>query len=141
MITGRTKHFINCFGEEVMIHNTDLAIKNAAEKTNSIVNDYTVAPRFFSDHSGCHEWIIEFNLAPKNITKFTDILDSTLQKNNSDYEAKRTNNLLLKKPIIHSVEKKFFYNWLKKRKKLGGQNKIPRLSNDRKIIDKLLKFL
>ena len=141
MITGRTKHFINCFGEEVMIHNTDLAIKNAAEKTNSIVNDYTVAPRFFPDHSGCHEWIIEFNLAPKNIIKFTDILDSTLKKNNSDYEAKRTNNLLLKKPIIHSVEKNFFYNWLKKRKKLGGQNKIPRLSNDRKIIDKLLKFL
>ena len=141
IITGRTKHFINCFGEEVMIHNTDLAIKNAAKKTNSIVNDYIVAPHFFSNHSGCHEWIIEFNLAPKNIIKFTEILDSTLQKYNSDYEAKRTKDLLLKKPIIHPVKKKFFYNWLKKRKKLGGQNKIPRLSNDRKQIDELLPFL
>jgi len=141
MITGRTKHFINCFGEEVMVHNTDLAIKHAAEKTNSIVNDYTVAPHFFSNHSGCHEWIIEFNVAPKSITDFTEILDSTLQKNNSDYEAKRANDLLLKIPIIHAAEKKFFYKWLKKMGKLGGQNKIPRLSNDRKNINELLKFL
>ena len=141
IITGRTKLFINCFGEEVMIHNTDLAIKNAAKKTNSIVNDYIVAPRFFSNQSGCHEWIIEFNLAPKNIIEFTKILDSTLQKNNSDYEAKRAKDLLLKQPIIHPVKKGFFYNWLKKRKKLGGQNKIPRLSNNRKQIDELLPFL
>ena len=127
--------------EEVMIHNTDLAIKNAAKKTNSIVNDYIVAPRFFSNQSGCHEWIIEFNLAPKNIIEFTKTLDSTLQKNNSDYEAKRAKDLLLKKPIIHPVKKGFFYNWLKKRKKLGGQNKIPRLSNNREQIDELLPFL
>ena len=141
IITGRTKHFINCFGEEVMIHNTDQAIKNAAEKTDSIVNDYTVAPKFFSNHSGCHEWIIEFSLTPKDIKKFTKILDQTLQKNNSDYEAKRSKNLLLKSPIIHSVEKNFFYKWLKTKKKLGGQNKIPRLSNDRKKMNELLKFL
>ena len=141
IITGRTKLFINCFGEEVMIHNTDLAIKNAAKKTNSIVNDYIVAPRFFSNQSGCHEWIIEFNLAPKNIIEFTKTLDSTLQKNNSDYEAKRAEDLLLKQPIIHPVKKGFFYNWLKKRKKLGGQNKIPRLSNNREQIDELLPFL
>jgi len=139
IITGRTKHFINCFGEEIMIHNTDLAIKIASEKTNSIVNDYTVAPLFFSNHSGCHEWIIEFNFAPKNLVEFTEILDSNLQKNNSDYEAKRSNDLLLKMPIIHVVENNFFYKWLKKRNRLGGQNKIPRLSNDRKKINDLLK--
>jgi len=141
IITGRTKHFINCFGEEVMIHNTEQAIKNAAEKTDSIVNDYTVAPKFFSNHSGCHEWIIEFSLTPKDIKKFTKILDQTLQKNNSDYEAKRSKNLLLKPPIIHAVEKNFFYKWLKTKNKLGGQNKIPRLSNDRKKMNELLKFL
>ncbi len=141
IITGRTKHFINCFGEEIMIHNTDLAIKNASRKTNSNVNEYTVAPRFFSNHSGCHEWIIEFNSPPKNIAEFTKILDMTLQKNNSDYEAKRSQDLLLKAPIVHSVKKNFFYNWLKKRKKLGGQNKIPRLTNNRKQMNELLKVL
>ncbi len=141
IITGRTKHFINCFGEELMINNTESAIKTTAEKTNSIVNEYTVAPKFLSSHSGCHEWIIEFEKKPENINEFTKILDLNLQKINSDYEAKRSQDLLLKKPEIHVAKKNFFYKWLKKRKKIGGQNKIPRLLNDRSKIDELLKNL
>jgi len=141
LITGRTKHYINYFGEELMVHNTDAAINKTSKQTNSVVNEYTVAPKFFSNNSGCHEWIIEFNLPPQNLEEFINILDENLKKVNSDYEAKRQGNLLLKKPIIHIAKKHFFYKWLKTKNKLGGQNKVPRLSNDRNNIEKLLQFL
>lgn len=141
IITGRTKHYINAFGEEIMVHNTDLAIKIASEKTKSVVKEYTVAPKFLNNYSGCHEWIIEFEINPKNINEFITILDLKLQEINSDYEAKRSKDLLLKKPEVHVACKNFFYEWLKKRDKLGGQNKIPRLQNNRVQIDELLNFL
>ena len=141
VISGRTKHFINAFGEEVMVSNTDLAIKQACEKTNSKINDYTAAPKFLNNSSGCHEWIIDFEITPKNKDNFAKILDEELRNINSDYDAKRYKNILLKKPIIHFCENNFFYTWLKKNQKIGGQNKVPRLSNNRKKIEELLKFL
>jgi len=141
IISGRTKHFINAFGEEVMVSNTDLAIKKACEKTNSKINDYTAAPKFLNNSSGCHEWIIDFKIIPKNKKIFTKTLDKELRILNSDYDAKRYKDILLKQPIIHFCENDFFYNWLKKNKKIGGQNKVPRLSNKRDKIEELLKFL
>ena len=140
-ISGRTKHFINTFGEEVMVSNTDLAIQKACEQTNSKINDYTAAPKFLNNSSGCHEWIIDFKITPKNQDIFAKILDEELRNLNSDYDAKRHKDILLKPPIIHFCENNFFYNWLKKNKKIGGQNKVPRLSNNREKIEELLKFL
>jgi hypothetical protein len=141
IISGRTKHFINAFGEELMINNTDFAIKKACEKTYAKINDYTAAPKFLEHSSGCHEWIIDFKIMPKNKKEFAKKLDHSLREVNSDYDAKRYKDILLQPPIIHFCENNFFYNWLKKNKKIGGQNKVPRLSNDRINIEKLLKFL
>ncbi len=140
IITGRTKQFINVFGEELMIHNVEHAINIACEKTHAHIIDYTVAPIFMSNETGAHEWLIEFERAPNNLDFFINVLDETLKHINSDYEAKRFNNYVLQIPKITTLKKNTYYNWLKANNKLGGQFKVPRLSNDRKIIEEILKF-
>ncbi len=141
-ITGRTKHFINVFGEEVVIENTDKAIEIASSQTNSSVLEYTLAPIFMkTNKKGAHEWIIEFEREPDDFDSFKKILDKTLQSLNSDYEAKRYLDLTLEFPHIHKARKNLFYDWLKQKGKLGGQNKVPRLSNKRIIIDELLNMM
>ena len=138
-ITGRTKHYINVFGEELNIENVEDALKLACKKTKASISDYTVGPIFMEDKkSGGHEWIIEFNEKPENMNYFTEILDNALKSINSDYEAKRYNSMALAMPKIHVAKKGLFYDWLKKRGKLGGQHKVPRLSNSRAFVDELL---
>lgn len=138
-ISGRTKHFINAFGEELMIDNVETALVRACEVTNSAVCDFTGAPVFMKDgESGAHEWIFEFTKLPPNLDQFVEIFDSHLKSINSDYEAKRYNDLTLKRPIVHVAKPQLFYDWLSASGKLGGQNKVPRLSNDREYIDPLL---
>jgi len=140
-VSGRTKHYINTFGEELIIENADLAIEFACKKTGALILDYTAGPIYMEDkQSGAHEWIIEFKKPPSDKDKFTHYLDESLKGLNSDYEAKRYNNLTLRKPKVNFAKKGLFYNWLKKSNKLGGQNKIPRLSNDRKYLDVLLEM-
>jgi hypothetical protein len=142
IITGRTKHFINVFGEEVVVHNTDEAIKKTCLTTDSQILDYTVAP-FFMDQekNGGHEWIIEFEKEPLDRESFIEILDKNLREINSDYDAKRHKDIILKKPIVHFARQNTFFDWLKSKGKLGGQNKVPRLSNYRKNIEEILEFL
>lgn len=141
-ITGRTKHFINAFGEELIIDNTEKALEIACSKTNSVIKDYTAGPIYFSERkNGGHEWLIEFEKIPDDLKYFTYVLDEALKSVNSDYEAKRYKDLALKLPVIHAVPQNTFYNWMKKRDKLGGQNKVPRLSNNRKYLDDILEFL
>ncbi len=138
-ITGRTKHFINVFGEELIIENAEEALKLACEKTNSLIKDYTVGPIFMKDNkSGSHEWIIEFVKTPHNIEYFTELLDNALKSINSDYEAKRYNNMTLTMPKVNIARDGLFYDWLKEKQKLGGQHKVPRLSNSRWFVDELL---
>lgn len=140
-VTGRTKHHINVFGEELIIENAEYALKKVASVTNSEVVDYTAAPIFMEGkEKGAHEWIIEFNREPSDREAFNRIFDLTLQEINSDYEAKRKNNMTLKAPKIHYARKKLFYDWLKARNKLGGQHKVPRLSNSREYLDDLLEM-
>ena len=137
-VTGRTKHHINVFGEELMVENTDQAIAKACQVTKSEMVDYTVAPVFMKDkEKGAHEWIIEFKKKPKDIALFQKVLDETLQSLNSDYEAKRHNNMTLNPLILNVARKKLFYDWLKEKGKLGGQHKIPRLSNERDYLEQL----
>ena len=140
-ITGRTKHFINAFGEELIIENADTAIINAAEKTNSIILEYTAAPIYMTNKkAGSHEWLIEFEKMPENMEDFANILDSQLKTLNSDYESKRQNNLNLNFPVIRPLKKGVFYGWLKSKGKLGGQHKIPRLYNNREYIDEIIEY-
>ncbi|MGN6493564.1 MAG: GH3 auxin-responsive promoter family protein [Agriterribacter sp.] len=139
-ISGRLKHYINAFGEEVMVDNTDKAIALACEKTGAIVNDYTAAPVYFSDDgNGAHEWLIEFEKEPADLETFIVELDKGLQSINSDYEAKRYKNIALRQPIVHALPKGVFNEWLKSKGKLGGQHKVPRLSNERKYIEEILQ--
>jgi hypothetical protein len=141
IISGRTKHFINVFGEEVIVDNADRALRIACDKTFAEISDYTAAPVFMSDeHQGAHEWVIEFENLPADLEYFTDLLDHALMSINSDYEAKRYRNLTLDKPRIHAVKKGSFYRWLQEKGKLGGQNKVPRLSNNRKYVEELLEL-
>jgi len=138
-ITGRTKHFLNAFGEEVIIDNTEKAIKIACEKSESLVKEYTVAPVFMEgNQSGAHEWLIEFEKSPDDLNYFTEVLDNALKSLNSDYEAKRFNNFVIRLPIVRPMKEGTFYNWLKEKNKLGGQNKVPRLSNERKYVEEIL---
>ncbi len=140
-VTGRTKHHINVFGEELIIENAEDALKNVCKKTNTEIKDYTVAPIFMSGkEKGAHEWIIEFRKSPKELKYFTELLDNALKSLNSDYEAKRYNNITLKMPVIHVARENLFYDWLKANDKLGGQHKIPRLSNKRDYIEELLQI-
>lgn len=141
LITGRTKHFINAFGEELIIDNAEKALKIACEKTNALINEYTAAPIYMDlNKQGAHEWLIEFEQEPENLDYFIYMLDEALKTVNSDYEAKRFNNYTLDIPVIKSVEKGTFHKWLQKNGRLGGQHKIPRLSNNRKYIDEILKI-
>jgi hypothetical protein len=141
-VSGRTKHFVNAFGEELIIDNTDKAIATTVAKTNSALSEYTVAPVFFNEKSsGAHQWLIEFEKEPNDIVEFTKLLDNELKVLNSDYEAKRFNNMVLKEPQITVVAKGTFHKWLEEKGKLGGQNKIPRLSNDRGLIEELLDYI
>jgi hypothetical protein len=140
-ITGRTRLFVNAFGEEVIIENTDQAIKIACEKTDALVRDYTMAPVYFSEKSnGAHEWLIEFDRSPSNLEYFTTVLDTALKSLNSDYEAKRYKDIALRMPLVHQGRDGIFYDWLKMKGKLGGQHKIPRLSNDRLFLDEILQL-
>ncbi|HQI44708.1 MAG TPA: GH3 auxin-responsive promoter family protein [Bacteroidales bacterium] len=141
-ITGRTKNFINAFGEELIVDNAEKAISIACDKTNALIKEFTAAPIFFSDkNSGGHEWLIEFEKEPSCINYFTEVLDNALKSINSDYEAKRYQDMVLRKPLIKSVPDNTFYNWLKLKGKLGGQHKVPRLYNDRRYIDDILKMI
>jgi hypothetical protein len=140
-VTGRTKHYINVFGEELMVENTDRAIAKTCQMTQSEIVDYTVAPVFMKDkEKGAHEWMIEFKRAPKNLIEFQKILDENLQALNSDYEAKRYNNMTLNPLVLNIARPNLFYDWLKEQNKLGGQNKIPRLSNQRDYLEQLLSL-
>jgi hypothetical protein len=140
-VSGRTKHHINVFGEELIIENAEDALKKVCKKTNSEIIDYTGAPIFMKGNKkGAHEWIIEFKKQPKDIDYFNELFDNALKALNSDYEAKRYNNITLNKPAIHIARKNLFYDWLKQKNKLGGQHKVPRLSNTRDYIDELLKL-
>jgi hypothetical protein len=137
-VTGRTKHHINVFGEELMVENTDQAIAKACQITGTEIVDYTVAPIYMKDkEKGAHEWMIEFRKNPADIVFFQKVLDETLQSLNSDYEAKRHNNMTLNSLIINVARENLFYDWLKEKDKLGGQHKIPRLSNEREYLEQL----
>ncbi|MDR1804636.1 MAG: GH3 auxin-responsive promoter family protein [Flavobacteriales bacterium] len=140
-ISGRTNHYINSFGEELIMENAEIALNRTCMKTNSIIREYTAGPIYIKKkNSGAHEWIIEFKKNPKNLSHFRETLDNELKSLNSDYEIKRYKNIVLRPPVIHVARKDLFYDWLKMHRKLGGQNKVPRLSNDRKYIDSLLKI-
>jgi phenylacetate-coenzyme A ligase PaaK-like adenylate-forming protein len=138
-ITGRTKHFINVFGEELMIENTDRALAKTCADFGVEVLEYTVAPVFMTDsEKGAHEWVVEFVKEPKDLEQFAKVLDLNLQELNSDYEAKRYNNMTLNPLVLQKARKNLFHDWLKNQDKLGGQHKVPRLANDRKILEELL---
>ena len=141
-ITGRTKHFINAFGEEVIIDNAENALMKACAVTNAKIKDYTACPIYFSgEEAGGHEWIIEFEQQPTDFEKFVDVMDDTLREVNSDYDAKRFKDMALKRPKVHNAPKETFYKWLKEKGKLGGQHKVPRLANNREYVDEILKLL
>jgi hypothetical protein len=142
-VTGRTTHFINAFGEELIIDNADQGVAKACERTGAIIRDYTAGPIYMGDDTdkGAHEWLIEFEQEPDSIQFFTEVLDNALKALNSDYEAKRSNNLSMGPPVIRSMPKNTFYDWMKSKGKLGGQNKVPRLQNDRSLIAKINKML
>ena len=141
-VSGRTKHHINAFGEELIIENAEEALKKVCKRTNAEIVDYTAAPIFMKGkEKGAHEWIIEFKTPPENMSYFEELFDNALKALNSDYEAKRYNNMTLNKPVIHSARTNLFYDWLKEKNKLGGQHKVPRLSNDRVFINELLNII
>ena len=142
IITGRTKHYINVFGEEVIIDNAQQALDEACKKTGASVTDFTVAPIYMDEKAqGAHQWIIEFGQKPNDWDLFGTVLDETLQNINSDYRAKRAPGSSLKQAKITAAPQGTFYQWMKERGKLGGQNKIPRLANDRKYADQLLEII
>jgi len=141
-ISGRTKHFINVFGEEVIIDNSDKAIEAACKTTGSVIAEYTAGPVFMNTLSkGSHEWIIEFEKAPADIDLFIETLDEALKSVNSDYEAKRYKDLNLVLPVVRSVPRGTFNAWMKAKNKLGGQNKVPRLSNSREYIEDIYNIV
>lgn len=140
-ITGRTKLFINAFGEELIIDNAEKAVREACLKTNAEVREFTAAPYYMAGtDSGAHEWIIEFSKRPSSLEDFETVLDDSLRALNSDYEAKRHKNMALKAPIVHEAKEELFHHWLKQKGKLGGQHKVPRLANDRDLIEELLEL-
>ncbi|MCF8398782.1 MAG: GH3 auxin-responsive promoter family protein [Bacteroidales bacterium] len=141
-ITGRTKNFINAVGEELIVDNAEKAITQAGKKHQAIVSEFTAAPVYFSkDDNAAHEWLIEFEKKPADLETYINDLDAALQSLNSDYEAKRYNDMVLRRPLVKSVPTGTFYNWMKQRGKLGGQNKVPRLSNNRKHVESILSML
>ena len=140
-ISGRTKHFINAFGEEVIIENAEKALGIACTKTAAVIHEYTAAPIYMSDNQkGSHEWLVEFEKSPADLDYFTSVLDNALCAINSDYEAKRYKSITLEMPTVRNMPGGTFYQWLNKKGKLGGQNKVPRLSNDRKYVEEILSL-
>jgi len=140
-ITGRTRHFINAFGEELIIDNAEKALRKACLNTGAEIREYTAAPIFMEGgKAGKHQWLIEFSKAPDNLEFFTESLDNALKATNSDYEGKRYKDIALQRPDIVTVKEGCFYQWLKQKGKLGGQNKIPRLANERKFVEEILKI-
>ncbi|HOI87111.1 MAG TPA: GH3 auxin-responsive promoter family protein [Lentimicrobium sp.] len=138
-ITGRTKNFINAFGEELIVDNAQKALACACAKTGATVNEFTAAPVYFTDNSGgAHEWLIEFDNLPADLNYFIEVFDTALKSLNSDYEAKRYQNMVLGPPQIQIMPPGTFYKWLKLRDRLGGQYKVPRLSNDRRYVEEIL---
>jgi hypothetical protein len=136
------KHYINAFGEELIADNADRAIAHACIQTGAIVKDYTAGPVYFSEgNNGAHEWLIEFEKEPANLPLFIYELDTALKSLNSDYEAKRYKDIALRLPIVHALRPGIFMEWLKQKNKLGGQHKVPRLSNDRKYVDEILGLI
>jgi hypothetical protein len=141
-VSGRTRHFLNAFGEELMVENADHAIQKTCELTGALVREYTAAPVYMDESArGAHEWLIEFDRAPEDIHAFRTILDNELRKVNSDYDAKRSSDLNLREPLVHALPAGTFYSWLKQKGKLGGQHKVPRLSNDRKYVEEVLNLM
>ena len=141
-INGRTKSFINAVGEEVIVENADEAIQHACKLTGAVVMEYTAAPVYFSNKEKAgHEWLIEFEKEPRDIEVFAEYLDNGLKSVNSDYEAKRYHNMILMPPCVHNLPKGTFMKWLKKNNRLGGQYKVPRLSNDRRIVEEILEII
>lgn len=140
-ITGRTKHYINAFGEEVIVDNAEKALAVACEKTGALIREYTAAPIYMDENArGAHEWLIEFEVEPNDLSFFTTVLDNALCSINSDYEAKRYKGITLGPPLVRSVKQGLFFRWMRERGKLGGQNKVPRLSNNREYVDALLQL-
>lgn len=140
-ITGRTKLFINAFGEEIIIDNTEKALAVACKESEAIIKEYTAAPVFMGDNEqGTHEWVIEFETEPNDFQHFCKILDKALQNVNSDYAAKRYKDITLRFPTFHKARRGLFYDWMKSRDKLGGQNKVPRLSNERHFVEELVEM-
>ena len=141
IITGRTKHFINAFGEELIVDNAEKGLAKACAATGAQITDYSAAPVFMDEHAKCrHQWLIEFAQMPDDVEKFAHILDDTLKEVNSDYEAKRQNDLALQPLEIIVARKGLFHDWLDQKGKLGGQHKIPRLSNTREYIEEMLEL-
>ncbi len=141
IVSGRTKHFINAFGEELMIENAESALHDVCEETGAKLREYTVAPIYMnSDSKGAHEWLIEFENEPSDKQRFMELLDARLRERNSDYDAKRYKDITLDMPRLVVARPNLFIDWMKQRKKLGGQNKVPRLANDRQYIDQLLEL-
>ena len=141
-VSGRTKQYINTFGEEIIVDNAEQALSAACKATGAGIKDYTAAPVYFSgQEAGAHEWIIEFEKQPNDFQRFCEVLDQTLREINSDYDAKRYKNMALNAPIIHNAPENSFYSWMKSRGKLGGQNKVPRLANSREYLDTLLEVI
>ncbi len=138
-VAGRIRHFINAFGEELIVENADRGIEMASAATGALVREYTAAPIYFeAGEKGGHEWLIEFDSPPKSLEHFTRALDEALQDINSDYAAKRHKGMALSMPVVRAVEPNTFYNWLKSKGKLGGQHKVPRLSNERSYLEEIL---
>ncbi|MDB5197749.1 MAG: auxin-responsive promoter family protein [Flaviaesturariibacter sp.] len=141
-VSGRIKHYINAFGEELIIDNADKAIAAACHQTGAAVKDYTAAPIYFSEGAnGAHEWLVEFEKKPDSIIEFTGLLDSALKAANSDYEAKRYKDIALRMPVIQAVPAGSFEAWLNSKGKLGGQHKVPRLANDRTFLEEIKRFV
>lgn len=139
IVTGRTKHYINMVGEEVMVHNTDEALSKTCRELNCTVTDYSIGPiPLTTSNCGAHEWVVEFETAPFNLSQFEQLLDKHLRQLNSDYDAKRNGNIALGNLVVRNVGNGTFYKWLSLKNKLGGQHKVPRLSNSRTIIEELL---
>jgi hypothetical protein len=140
-ITGRTRSFMNAFGEELMVDNADKAFEITCKKTGAVISEYTAAPVFYSEKaSGAHEWLVEFTKLPDNIDYFGEVFDNALKSLNSDYEAKRYRDMILHPPILRILPEGTFYKWLKHKGKLGGQHKVPRISNDRKNLQEILSL-
>jgi hypothetical protein len=141
VITGRMKLFINCFGEELVIENAEKAIAFASSLTQAVVSDYTAGPVFMSEVDPGHQWLVEFSTEPTDINQFTLLLDQKLKEINSDYAAKRHADMVMKLPKLEAVPTGTFEAWLKSKGKLGGQNKVPRLANDRRVLNEILGML